>query len=159
MMLPGPPKVTVMLGTRFVPLDNAERLECVTANRLRSLLWTGKAAGLGSSLPSPSCQRPVAGRQPWGEGGTSRTAGTESMGSAGGLSELCATPAWAPMGATSSHCAPLLPLRLVAEGARASPPPTAPQPQQRWRAAVPAENSEYPGHLFIPALQDLFLPL
>lgn len=95
MMLPSPLKVIVMLGTRFAPLDNAERLDCITAKRLRTLLWTKKAAALGSSLPSPSGQWSVASKQPWGEGGTSRTAGTESVGSVGGLSELCATTAWA----------------------------------------------------------------
>lgn len=156
MMLPGPLKVTIILGMRFVPLDNAERLECVTAKRLRTLLWTGKAAGLGSSLPSPS------GQQPWGEGGTSRTAGTESMGSVRSLSELCATTAWAGTPLQGSHILPLCPSSPSQAGGRGDQSissPHGPQPRQRWKAAVPAGNSEYPGHLFIPALQDLFLPL
>lgn len=62
MMLPGPLKVTVMLGTRFVPLDKAERLECITAKRLRIVLWTGKAARLRSNLLSPSGQGSMAGK-------------------------------------------------------------------------------------------------
>lgn len=112
MMLPGPPKVTVMLSTRFVPLDDAERLECITAKRLRTLLWAGKAAELGSSLPSPSGQQSVAGKQPWGEGGTSRTAEyghRKSMGSVRGLSELCATTAWAVTPLQGSHILPPCP--------------------------------------------------
>lgn len=94
-MLLGVLKVTVLLGAESAPWDNADSWEWVIANRLRNDLWAQKGTGLGSDLPSLSCQGSMAGKQPYGEGGSQHPQGWQAW------------RAWAVSGASQSSMSPV----------------------------------------------------